>query len=552
MKRTQSCGTPTTTPLRRTLGFSNGVQTPGDRKQFNEQAARVVEILRDHFGKDYLPQGLRSMSMRQFITTVSYFMKMVLGNSRGCRLATEKLTIDDISKYLVDVGYAANKQSTSWMKTPNAPHALNNLVDLLQWLCIFLQSDTAEPHPFVKTENLEDIDKCFPKIEYVGLFLASIEENFSLWNNQQNEECESSKAQLIDKYIYMHTGISSKAQIETEIARIKREYDDQLKKRFIVQEQKMLKNLLAKEQQFQAIIKKLLASSKETIAKRNEVHSQKRQQEIIVKELNEKVSKLKKTIAQQPLTRTKLERKLAKLAKQRQLLDVHKNNLNQLNDMGLSNQIQFARALTQQNEVADRFNNMVHEKFLAIGVTDWYSFEISDLTIDVNDMTNLRIQIDRILRNFDVIQQRNDAESENIRGKAKTLEVRLLKAKSNHAVIMIQYESLIEQFTKLEGELKEVESEVLDACRLRQSTFDNVKDEIERLQMSLDGKRTIFFTLTEQFELLLEENERAMQEYERQAKELLQIKRDRHKRLGIERKKLQQAVKAMKTEINQP
>lgn len=550
LKRTPSCDTPTTTPLRRTLAFSNGFQTPIDRKQINEQAIRVVETLREHFGADYLPQGLRSMSTKQFITTMTYFMKMVIGNSRGCRLATDKLTIDDITKYLIEVGYAVNKQSMSWMKTPNAPHAFNNLVDLLQWLCNFLPPD-AEAHPFESIENLEDVDKCFPNIEYVGLFLASIEDNFSLWNNQQDEECESSKALLIDKYIYMHTGISSKAQIEIEIARNKREHDDQLKKRFMVQEQKKLKDLLTTEEQIQADIKQLLAVSKEKASERNEAHSQLHQQEQSVKELSEKVSELKKSIARQPYTRALLEQKIAKLTKQRQHLEVQKNALNQLKEMGLGNQIQLARTLTQQNEVAGRFNNMIHEKFLDIGETDWYSFKVTDLTIDESDMTNLRSQIDRILRNFDEIQQRNHNASDNIRGQIKTLEVRLQAAQANHTIEMIKYQNLVEQTTTLEAELNEVQSELLSACRLRQSAIVNVTDEIESLQLSIDTKSTTISTVTTQIKKVRQDNENAMQEYERKAEELIHIKRERHKFLEIALGKLQESAKAMQKELNQ-
>lgn len=490
------------------------------------------------------------MSSKQFITVMAYFMKTVLGNSHGSRINPDNLTIDEISKYLVEVGYTANKQNMTWMKTPNAPHAINSLVDLLQWLCMFLPTTDAKSHPFEESHNLQDLDKCFPNIEYVGLFLTSIKDNFTQWNNQQNEEYESSKAQLIDKYIHMQTDgkVRSKAHIEIETARIKSEYDDQLKKRFFGQDQKKLDDRMAKEEQIKANIKELQSSCNEKISKLNEIKSEIKQQNANVAELTDKVFELKKTFARQPFTKAQIEVKIAKLTKSRQLLEVHKDSVNTLSDMGHSNQIELARALKQLNKVADSFNAMVHEKFLAISKKDWYSFEITDLTIDVSDMTNLRIQIDCILGNFDVIRQRNNAASDYMRERNATLEVRLQAAKANYTVKMLQYENLMEEIKKLEGELKKVESGVLDACLLRQCA-DNIKEDIEGLKLSIDAKRTIISKLKTQIVQMRDDNNVVLKNYERKGEKLIHIKRKRQKRLRLAVNEIHQSIETLKIEM---
>lgn len=523
MSRSQSLCTPNAFLLRNSTRNS-GFSTP------NEQAIRVVRTLREHFGRDYLPDGLRSMNLKVFITTMAFFMKSVIGNSRGSQIDAEKLTVDDITKYLVELGYSAAKQSMSWMKTPNAPHALNSLVDLLQWLCMFLPSE-ARVHPFEDNDNLTEM--CFPNNEYVGIFLSSIKDNFPLWNKQENEKFESSKAQLVDKYINMHTNgsIRNKAHIETEIARNKREYDDQLKKRFSSEDQKKLDDLTAKENKMQAQIKILLASCDEKTYERDEVESQIHQKKLIITERKEQVSDLQKILARQSFTQANFERKIATLVNKRQYLEVQKNALNQLVNMGLANQIHFARTLKQQDEVALRFNHMVHEKFLAMGEPDWYSFEITDLTIDVSDMTNLRTQIDRIFRNIEVIQQRIDAESNISRENIASLKTRLQAATENHAADVLQDENLMEDVTTLKGKLKEVNLEVQDAVRLRQLAIDNIKEVNERLNLSINARTTAVSKAEFQIIQLRNDNNVAMNNYERMADKLLRLKREHQERL---------------------
>lgn len=478
-------------------------------------------------------------------------MKTVLGNSRGSRLDAAKLTVDDITKYLVEVGYSA-KQSMSWMKTPNAPHAFNNLVDLFQWLCMFLPPG-AEAHPFEKTENLQDVGNLFPNIEYVGLFGSTIKENFSLWNNQQNEEYESSKAQLIDKYICTQTDgrIRSKAEIEIETARNKREYADQLKKRFSGQNQKKMEDLMAKEMQLNADIKELSALCYVKTTKRDEIKSQRHQLELTVKELTEQAFELEKTIARQPYTRNQLEVQIVSLTQKIQLIELHKNSVNQLQDMGLDNQIQFARSYSQQSKVADNFNSMVHEKFLALGETYCYNFNVDDLTINMKDMTDLPSQIDRIFCNFDVIRQRNNTESENIRGKIGSLKGLFQAAETNVSVKMAHYESLMEHVTKLEVELKEVESELKSASQLRKSASDKVNAEIERLNLSIDAKKPTLSKLKDQIVEIKHDNNVHMKNYERIGEEIVQNKR---KRLELQRIALNQvhlSVEKLKIEMKE-
>lgn len=537
----------TITPAaRRNLGFSTGAAaTPVDRKQLNEQAAQVVETLRNHFGSNFLPDGLSSMTAKQFIATISYFMKNVVGNERGNRLNTTNLTIDDITKYLIELGYATNnKQSMSWMKTPNAPHSLGKLVDLLQWFCVFLPPPDGEPHPFDMPENAL-CDDHFQNAEYVEFFNATLKDSFTLWNNKRKEDFESSKVQLIDKYIQMHTPVHSKAEIESEVVKIKSKLKEELKNRVIVVENAELIELSVKEKHIRDKIDELLSSCDEKTAERDKVHNLLNQEEIIVQDLRMQVSQLTKTIAQQPYSRADIELKIGILAKQRDALELHNDNINKLKNIGFNNQVKFARAIKQQNELAARFNVMVHEEFLAIGEANWFGVTLSDLSINLEDMNDLRGQIDRVFRNFETIREQNIRESDSIRLKIVAIELQLQAVQKNYDVELLKNENVIEKIATLKEQLGEVECEI----QRLQVEQDNVMEEIDELKVSIGSKEIDRSNLDAQIVQIRDDNKLAMQEYERKGEQFMEIKRERQNRLHNAITEIRQSLQSLKNEM---
>lgn len=523
--RADSCNTPFTTPAApaRRTAYSGAGATPVDRKQLNEQAAQVIETLRKHFGSNFLPDGLSSITARQFIATFSYFMKNVIGNQRGIRLNTTKLTIDDINKYLIQVGYTTNKQSMSWMKTPNALHSLSKLVDLLQWLCMFLPPPDAETHPFERTENIL-FDDCFEDAEYVELFNATLKGSFMLWNNNQKEEFDNSKAQLIDKYIHMRTNIPSKAEIESVIDKEKSQLKKELKNRVVIlHENQKLIELLAKEKNIRGIINELMSECEEKTAERDNVHNLLHQQELIVKDLEEKVKQLRNAIAQQPCSRVNINLKIATLAKQRDLLEMHSDSVSELKNVGFKNQMKHEWTLKQLNNVAVRFNTMVNEKFVAIGERNWFGFTLTDMSLNLEDKKDLRGQIDRIFRNFESIHQQNIKETDSIRLKIADMVFQLQSARSNLQFEQLNYENVIKQDEMLKGQLKVIDFEIQKLQAERGKFIDAInglKDAIGSIKLN-ENK------LDAQILKITADNMLEMDEYDRQGEKLLQIRRER-------------------------
>lgn len=384
------------------------------RKQYNELAHRILEKLQaqKYFGSKFLNTGLKSMTCKQLIFTIAFFMKFICGNSRGTRVPSEKITIEDVNKFLTEIGYPY-LQTKSWMKTPNAPHAYNHLIDLLFWLCDFISEDESiNWQMFELEENLTDVDNCFPNSAYTHLFLATIRDNFIYWNNQQNNEFEESKSKLVDEFIYLRKGIQSKEQIEKDIERLKKEYDNQLKKRFVVKQAKKLEEQLKVQEQLERELDRLKHITSEKNDLKNELNIKFQDQRDKQQELFASRSSLENTVLQQAMSLKQRDEFIVELKKQKQIIELKKTSINHLKDIGISNQVLDARKRTKQIDLISKLNGFVHELFQKLGTADYYNTNVQNLCFHQTDLDSMDIQFQRIESLFETIKEKNLSDTE--------------------------------------------------------------------------------------------------------------------------------------------
>lgn len=140
------------------------------------------------FRAEFLPNGLRSITNKQFSHTIAFFMRSVVGNARGHKLPDEPpLGTDDIAKWLTQIRYP-HLQSRSWLKTPNVPHAFCHLVDLMSWLAAFIPEDASDPVPasyrlpryYDATDATEQ--PAFPSAAFLCQLHGELHELFVMWN----------------------------------------------------------------------------------------------------------------------------------------------------------------------------------------------------------------------------------------------------------------------------------------------------------------------------------------------------------------------------------
>lgn len=183
------------------------------------------------FRNEYLPNGLRSITTKQFVSTMLFFMRSVVGNARSQKLSAD-IGTDDISKWLAQIRYP---QSRSWLKTPNVPHAFHHLVELVSWLAAFIPEDPSEPIPasFRNSLNYIDAEQCFPSVAYLCEFHAEVRDMFQLWNqdgdgDDQDGQIAAQKRCLVANFVQHRLPQMPNAldHITGETERIRREIEE--------------------------------------------------------------------------------------------------------------------------------------------------------------------------------------------------------------------------------------------------------------------------------------------------------------------------------------
>lgn len=220
------CATPLRTPLR--SSSAPPATAEKDRKAANnELATHLMDKLHSHpqFRTEFLPNGLRAITTKQFVSTLLFFMRSVVGNARGQKLPAD-ISTDDIGKWLTQIRYP-HLQSRSWLKTPNVPHAFHHLVELVNWLATFIPDDAADPMPsFALPDNHIDVEQCFPSLGYICAFLGELRDMFVMWNQDQNTDVQ--KRRLTEQFVQERMPHLPNAldHINAETARIRHEVDE--------------------------------------------------------------------------------------------------------------------------------------------------------------------------------------------------------------------------------------------------------------------------------------------------------------------------------------
>ena len=422
-KRSRSCNTPCRTPLRPS-NYSNvapGTIDRTDKKLTNDKAHQILEILlkdEKNFPKELIPGGLKSMTAKQFSQIIAYFMKFVIGNSRGRRLSLNKLSLEDIMAFLQQLEYP-NGINKSWLKTPNAPHAYPHVVELLHWLCQFIEVDNNISEYFEDTSNLIDSVNEFPSIECLQQFVKSTKKNFQLWSNDTNKE-QQQIDELIDKFIHHSTGINGLNQINVCINNVKKQNDDLTKVGCAVPENKEIKEMEKKADALKTSIAKL-----EISIEQKSHHNVKLSMDVqdfeksIVKRQNQ-VASVKLKIQNQIMSVTQRDKLVEDLNTLKELVESKQETLQKIKDIGEKHQIVYSRLVQQQFTVLTRFKKFIYEFFEEVGDITAHGLCVESFELNANDLGIItQKDIANILQNLENLKLFDTQKS-------KELEVNIL------------------------------------------------------------------------------------------------------------------------------
>lgn len=498
-----------------------------DRRQNNELSIQIVDKLRSlkYFGADFLqPIGLKSMSTKQFVHIVGYFMQFVVGNARGARIPAEKLTIEHIQTFLTEIGYPY--QVKSWLKTPNAPHAFVHVLELLQWLCMFLPDDDDEEqqHRFDAAENLIDTKECCQlcPAEYIAESKQIVQNSFDLWNNERFDECDASKMQLIDRFIaiQMMGQFTTQRQANEAIAATMSETNELLKNRVVCEDDGKLNEHFHRLETLTAECDRLTNESAKRRAERAAVHIELNEQEQLHSSLGSTMRHLRRQISQQSVSREQFERNFAELNQLERLLAVRKNSAHNLQDVCLNYEIQLSRNERNRMKLTTQWNTFVCKLWQdVLPASEIYGFKVHELTIDMvaSDFVG---HLDNIRQRVRQIQELNQREHEATVEKCIQTEEKLLK-------LMAEFDEKEHALSNVLEECRDVDQRLLEAnvnnamvAKRRQIKVDEWQRNERDLRADTCEKRAEAAVVTKQIDELRKSNELMLQEFEDQADEI--------------------------------
>lgn len=159
-----------------------------DKRVIQGCIARVTERIRNvrELGNDFVTKGgLKAMTVREFIVIINHIVKQI--NPKANLTANYS---DELHKFLVQMEYpfSVNK---SWFKTPNAPHSINHIVVMLDFLLDYLpwEEDSQYTHDYdalSRTAKGED----FPSAEYTHHFRQQLRDMYHLWDTANESEAK--------------------------------------------------------------------------------------------------------------------------------------------------------------------------------------------------------------------------------------------------------------------------------------------------------------------------------------------------------------------------
>lgn len=521
------------TPLM-SLRRSTMISADRGRRENHENCVRILEILQrdaEFFVQLNLHAGLKSMTAKQFLQIITYFMQMIGGKLATSNKEYQTDPLNGILKFLktLNCPYMVTKSA---MKTPNAPHTFDQLVTLMMWLAEFAGIDDTELVPdesYLRDEEL-------PNIEMTATFSREMETGFGLWNKQNDDEFGQLQDRLVDAFIMAKTNGHVKSVAELEQAtETSKQTIEQLSKTPCT---------VANEQQFEAMQSQYLKYEEiehnlnRTIVRKCDqlaaIELKWNDRNEVVHRKETRIANIQKKIDVQTKNITEFKQLLEKLTILRVSLDERKTEIKTVQDLNTANEIRSARLLSQKSKAVIDYNVHIMTMCQLVNRCN------IGLTVDPN---KLSLDCQSSLATVKTIRcHLNQINSAAAKRKA-TIDIEFEKL-SDYMDLLRQQEKneknrlhvYRSEMKKIEKQLKTIEMNKLSANEMHGKKMVESEMKLKRLQSDLGCEHNIVAELKANTQTLRRQNEELLNGCETKALELLQQKQELIDRLdnGIE------------------
>lgn len=454
------------------------------RKAKLENSQRLLEVLQqtgDFYTHLGLQNGIKSITSRQFMQVLEYFIKEIGGKDLQA-IAGKGDVHDAIIQFLktMKCPLMINK---SMLKTPNTPHTIDLMVMLLLWLSAYLPESidsNAQEHFMLPNEEM---------------FSLAAMKGFELWN-KESDEFMVLQDQLVDNYISdaTHNNVDSAEQLiemtktlrvnsaelrQTSTAIPNEQYVDDLESQFLSIEQQQVEMVNLREEK-----RSLMAEALREWDEKNK--------KLVEKQRN--VNNLRETVHQQNHSRSELEELAKELALCNTSLAILNAEIIDVKAVESSQLINRARSLNEFTKMIPQLNKLLDQLIKSIKRTNmriddevlnglWIDSSISAMTVEhIAKIDSILDKIDtRINTNFSSLQIRKDLTTVEIASlkNEKSMAVKQLQdLREKHRRYLSEIEMLNGVFKMNEKKLENVIARLSESNTAYEVEINGKKDEI--------------------------------------------------------------------------
>lgn len=492
----------------------NSVIPDSTRKTKAQNAQRLLEILQQDsafFATLGLQNGMKSMTSKQFIGIIDYMFKSITGKDLQALVGKDD-QFDCIIRILKRLNYPL-KINKSMLKTPNTPHSIDQIFELLLWLSDYtLNFNEAEHSATTQDDN-------FPSHAFTAIFSKTVMDGFHLWS-KESEEFVDLQGQMVDKYTSatVNNKVENAQQLITMTEHLKsdsaelralsttipdQQYVEELESRFLsfeqqhqeatIEREEYKKSLKAIHEQCSEAERRFYAIEKELHTRRELIRKQKYSRDMY-NALAQEIDLLKVTV------------------------DIANTEIKDFKEVESSHAINRARVLNQLKiavpAMAKHLNKVV--SFIETSRMDIDANTLHSLSIDVS-VSAIQIQhvhkINGILRQITAFAQSylNEItlQNEHVNVKASSL-------RTEQSLVMQQLNELREKHKKLLMDI-----ELRDGVsKMNNQKFENVKNRMKEIETEYNiqyhGKQQAIARSREKIMLLEASNNKLIDDGEQQ------------------------------------
>ncbi|XP_001688950.2 uncharacterized protein LOC5667047 [Anopheles gambiae] len=301
--------------------------------------------------KEFIERGnIKTMSMKQFLIIVAHLLRQIGGH----RYKIGTNFIEDIIKAITEL-QCPFTVSKSMLKTPSAPHSIQQVVTMLTWLVQLAPVPVTDWAP-----NYQHVAE-FPTPEYTQFFFQSATESFHLWNLKREEEFEAQVERMVDQLVAAKTGGLSQEQVRQRTEQIRQ----QLEAISVDRSSGQMREQNFDEVQREVVEKQRIVKQLTEETKQLDRQFERQQQEYYLRQdqyydCESAIQRVKEQLARQQMTAKERDELQAEIAHDRNVVAAKRNAIACLDGESSDYQITLSRLIKQKINLISELNTKLY------------------------------------------------------------------------------------------------------------------------------------------------------------------------------------------------